>query len=506
MSSCDEENGDVRPIDLGIPAYTHDSENEIGCNSQATSNLTERSSLVDQKSKFISTDVDDVNDNSFVLIESEMEKPKSCVEGISNETEADIATETVVAKEILSENETNITDEASLENVALGGDSGSETEEAVQEDDTLVLSDKENCASETTRYYDADESCLSATFDESTIERNELKEEDKADTVKISDEADVEVTPEKDAGCLRDAPSEQTDNVQVGEGEKVGREASSAESGGGLVDASDDAAQQDVSANQQEFRGNSIVSESRMLTAVTEETEEELLELDGKHSADICANKSHSLEELKALKWSEERMHRSAEQVCYPREVVLRRGILKKDRPLSDNLENIKMIARESQVCRLRRQSESDDSASSLDKRKSKSLDMLLVDDENRKSPSLTSSQLSLSDIHGSVESMDRSEASNMLLYRTKSIGSGSFGHRASLNDITFTVRDDIGEPPPMMKKIRSRFSFKRKSKSTTALDKKGIAPKDDGELRFLCFLRVPVFSLNVTTPPDSYA
>merc|ERR1712141_319779 len=78
------------------------------------------------------------------------------------------------------------------------------------------------------------------------------------------------------------------------------------------------------------------------------------------------------------------------------------------------------------------------------------------------------------------IESMDLLESSNSQLYIGKSTESGPFGHRASLNDITFTVRDDGDEAPPMMKKIRSRFSFKRKSKSTTALDKKGVTSKDD--------------------------
>merc|ERR1712141_688468 len=78
------------------------------------------------------------------------------------------------------------------------------------------------------------------------------------------------------------------------------------------------------------------------------------------------------------------------------------------------------------------------------------------------------------------IESMDLLESSNSQLYIGKSTESGPLGHRASLNDITFTVRDDGDEAPPMMKKIRSRFSFKRKSKSTTALDKKGVTSKDD--------------------------
>ena len=293
----------------------------------------------------------------------------------------------------------------------------------------------------------------------------------------------------KEAGDVVDTPGE----IKTNE-EKFAREAERSQVTEDVISPIETC--QDEDFHQQEFMrsASNVSSESRMLTAVTEETEEELLELDRKGDTDHHAQKSHSLEELKELRMREERMHHSAEQMYMPREVVtLRKGILKKDRPLSDNYENIKMIARENQLNRLGKQSDSDDSSSGLDKRKSKSLDMLLVDEENRKSPSLTSSQLSLSDVQGSADSLqsiERLERGAMPLYRTKSAGSASLGnrssvsdHRSSMSDICLLVRDDFEEPIPMIKKKRTRFSFKRKSKSTTSLDKKGVTPSEEGRI-----------------------
>ena len=312
-----------------------------------------------------------------------------------------------------------------------------------------------------------------------------------------------EAVNEKEAGDVVDAPGEIKRNE-----EKFAREAERSQVTEDVISPVETS--QDEDFHQQEFMrsASNVSSESRMLTAVTEETEEELLELDRKGDTDHHAQKSHSLEELKELRMREERMHHSAEQMYMPREVVtLRKGILKKDRPLSDNYENIKMIARENQLNRLGKQSDSDDSSSGLDKRKSKSLDMLLVDEENRKSPSLTSSQLSLSDVQGSADSLqsiERLERGGMPLYRTKSAGSASLGnrssvsdHRSSMSDICLLVRDDFEEPVPMIKKKRSRFSFKRKSKSTTALDKKGVTPSEEG--RFIMVLFCPLYAADKT-------
>ena len=438
MSSCNEENGEIKHADSDAGDID---ETEAAINIDDTLSVQESEAAAR----------DDEEENNFVVIENEVdEKP-----------DGDIVNEV--------------------------GDTENEAEKIGGTDDTYVMSDKENSATDATRHYDADDSCLSGTLDESTIEGNDGNKEgldDGADVVDGTENGTV--TIEKVEESVVDACNVESSNTEMEDHEEGKRHESkeSIDIDSEENDAGSVASLQESSNNfeQQEFRSNSLVSETRMLTAVTEETEEELLELDKKSPVDLYANKSHSLEELKAFKWSEERMHHSAEQVYTPKDVVLRKGILKKDRPLSDNYENIKMIARESQINRLGKTSDSDDSATSLDKRKSKSLDMLVVDDENRKSPSLTSSQLSLSDIHGSVESMDQLETSNNQLYRTKSAGSGSFGYRASLTDITFSVRDDIDEPQQMFKKIKSRFSFKRKSKSTTALDKKGVELKDDGE------------------------
>lgn len=417
--------------------------------------------------------------NGFEVIDSQTEEDKEIrPEATHHETNG--TSDFVVENEEDMKQENN--DEAYGENEACTTGTESDAERSRGMDDTFLTSDKENTASDIGRHYDADDSCLSGTLDESTVECSEIKKEEsesneyEVPTQKYEETEDVE-------GNSGNAPGEDESIIRgARDGDVVG-EVDGTKCDGEEIVTSIVASQQESGSNfdQQEFRANSLVSETRMLTAVTEETEEELLELDGKFSADIHMNKSHSMEELKAMKMIEERMHRSAELVYAPKDVVLRKGILKKDRPLSDNYENIKMVARESRINRLCRQSESDDSATSLDKRKSRSLDLLLVDDENRKSPSLTSSQLSLSDIHGSIESIDRLEPSNMQLYRSKSDGSRSLDHRASLNDIASVDRDDFNDPPPMIKKKRSRFSFKRKSKSTTALDKKGDVIKDAG-------------------------
>eukprot|EP00794_Sanderia_malayensis_P010012 gene10012-11035_t len=236
----------------------------------------------------------------------------------------------------------------------------------------------------------------------------------------------------------------------------------------------------------------SIVQEVRSLAAVTEETEEELLELDGKADGVLKFNKSHSLDEVRER---EHRMHRSAEQVyVIPREVAnLRRGILKKERPLSDNYENIKKIEREYGLNRLGLNSKlsgSDESLTSSSMRKSKSLDALSMDEEeNPKSASFTSSQMSM---HGSTESLpsiDVMDEGGKLLYRSHSLGKapdGSGRQGASLNDICTSVKDerDVMASTKLTKKKRSRFSFRRKSKSTTALDTREPAISDEERRR----------------------
>ena len=365
--------------------------------------------------------------------------------------------------------------------------SGSEAEKKEGLDKAIIMRSEKDNVSDTNRHYDADDSCLSGTLDESAVGSGDVDlvdGEGNVESPKMENSSKAPPSVEQNEAGMEESGAVQRTEIKEND----------SEDNASCVVVS----QQESLNNFEEFRSNNLVSETRMLTAVTEETEEELLELDGKCPADnLYANRSHSLEELNARKWSEERMHHSAEQVYVGKEAVLRKGILKKDRPLSDNYENIKMIAKDSQINRLSKQEAIDEDSPGLDKRKSKSLDALLVDDVNRKSPSLTSSQLSLSDIHGSIESMDLLESSNSQLCIAKSTESGPFGHRASLNDITFTVRDDGDEPPPMMKKRRSRFSFKRKSKSTTALDKKGVTSKDDGKITLIILPRFPDCKIN---------
>ena len=354
--------------------------------------------------------------------------------------------------------------------------------------------ESEKCVESTSLQDDVGDSSLSDVADTSMIDRSVCSTEGENSVLVAGEEStDDQENSVLNVGSPEDVPSikvaDSSIAVSQNQAEAMVGEYADANVVNEDVAVAAQAAQEEATQNfdQQDFvgrSGNNMMSEMRMLTAVTEETEEELLELDVKETLDPSTQKSHSMEELKALRRNEERLHRSAEHVNLPR-VVLRKGILKKDRPLSDNYENIKMIARDSQFNRLGKMSDSDDSVTGLDKRKSKSLDTILIDEENGKSPSLTSSQLSLSDIHGSVESlqsMDRLEPQGLPLYRTKSTGSSSRDHRASLNDITFTVQGDLDEPAPMLKKKRSRFSFKRKSKSTTSLDKKGIGSQDDGK------------------------
>ena len=354
--------------------------------------------------------------------------------------------------------------------------------------------ESEKCVESTSLQDDVGDSSLSDVADTSMIDRSVCSTEGENSVLVAGEEStDDQENSVLNVGSPEDVPSVKVADssiaVSQNQAEAMVGEYADANVVNEDVAVAAQAAQEEATQNfdQQDFvgrSGNNMMSEMRMLTAVTEETEEELLELDVKETLDPSTQKSHSMEELKALRRNEERLHRSAEHVNLPR-VVLRKGILKKDRPLSDNYENIKMIARDSQFNRLGKMSDSDDSVTGLDKRKSKSLDTILIDEENGKSPSLTSSQLSLSDIHGSVESlqsMDRLEPQGLPLYRTKSTGPSSRDHRASLNDITFTVQGDLDEPVPMLKKKRSRFSFKRKSKSTTSLDKKGIGSQDDGK------------------------
>ena len=392
---------------------------------------------------------DGTHESTFVVIESVTD------EGPAPDNAKDTVDNVIVIDAEVDDDVNQAAVDAGLDNVA------------------SVSTGEDSSFPDTLTHSDADESCVKGTVEEcSDVDMGGLGAD-----INLADES-LNDTPKVDVA---------SNSEEVGE---TGTEEHDGVKGNEIAEIQDasacaDSLQQESIDNFEEFRSNSLVSEARMLTAVTEETEEELLELDGKAPADLFVNKSHSLEELKTIRWSDERMHHSAEQVNIVKGVSLRKGILKKDRPLSDNYENMKMIARDSQTSRFVKQPEFDNGSPGLDKRKSKSLDLLLVDDDDRKSPSLTSSQLSLSDIHGSIESMDLVEAPSNQLYVAKNSGSGSLGHRASLNDIALTVRDDIDEPPPMMKKIRSRFSFKRKSKSTTALDKKGVTPKDDGMALF---------------------
>ena len=427
-----------------------------------------------------SDDAETTDDETEVVDEAEATSAEvvPSLEECGNENEA-------MSCDAESESMVNDRQEADSSNEACN--SGGEAEKKGGLGEAIyVTSDIENNVSDANRHYDADDSCLSGTLDESAVDCGDINAGGSIDDVNLVDGERNMDSPKMEDSSKVPPSKEQNEAGMEENGAVLSTEI--------MENNSEDNAscvavpQQESLNNFEEFRSNSLVSETRMLAAVTEETEEELLELDGKCPADLYANRSHSLEELKARKWSEERMHHSAEQVYMSNEAVLRKGILKKDRPLSDNYENIKMIAKDSQINRLSKQEAIDEDSPVLDKRKSKSLDALLVDDVNRKSPSLTSSQLSLSDVHGSIESMDLLESSNSQLYIGKSTESGPFGHRASLNDITFTVRDDGDEAPPMMKKIRSRFSFKRKSKSTTALDKKGVTSKDDGKIKLISF------------------
>ncbi|XP_065060171.1 rho guanine nucleotide exchange factor 18-like isoform X2 [Rhopilema esculentum] len=462
LTSCGEENVESR-----LPGLT----NEL--NEEAGDNLGEEDSHGKIKCDFVQAESQDFEEGEIeteksLLHESErnssIESGSSLDEAPGNEDANNDSSKTFAHNEPFTTDNLKTESERFVESTSLGDNVGDSSLSDVA-DGSMI--DRSVCSTE-------EENSVLVAEEESTDdqENSELNVESPEDipSIKVADSsiAVSQNQAEAMAGEYADA------NV-VHEDLAVATQA-----------AQDEATQ---SFDQQDFvgrSGNNMMSEMRMLTAVTEETEEELLELDVKETLDPNTQKSHSMEELKALRRNEERLHRSAEHVNLPR-VVLRKGILKKDRPLSDNYENIKMVARESQFNRLGKMSDSDDSVNGLDKRKSKSLDAILIDEENGKSPSLTSSQLSLSDIHGSVESlrsMDRLEPQGLPLYRTKSIGSSSRDHRASLNDITFSVQGDLDEPAPMLKKKRSRFSFKRKSKSTTSLDKKGIGSQDDERRR----------------------
>jgi len=444
LAPCDEEDGEFKQEDSDATetvSNKEESENDAQAAGNDVSSSVEECDVEDDAISF-----DGTHESTFVVIES-MSDESSAPENVKDTVDVVVVSDADVD---------GVVNEAAKD-VGLDNINSMSAEEDSSFQDTLTHSD-------------ADESCIKRTVEGCND----------ADMVGLGADADVDLAD----GSFNDTPKVDVASNSE-EVKETGTEEYDGVKGDEIAENQDtsacaDAPQQESINNFEELRSNSLVSEARMLTAVTEETEEELLELDGKTPADLFVNKSHSLEELKTIRWSDERMHHSAEQVNVVKGVSLRKGILKKDRPLSDNYENIKMIARDSQTSRFVKQPEFDNGSPGLDKRKSKSLDLLVVDDDDRKSPSLTSSQLSLSDIHGSIESMDLIEAPSNQLYATKNSSSGSLGHRSSLNDIALTVRDDSDEPPPMMKKIRSRFSFKRKSKSTTALDKKGVTPKDD--------------------------
>ena len=255
---------------------------------------------------------------------------------------------------------------------------------------------------------------------------------------------------------------------------------------------------------------SSIQNDYRKLASVTEETEEELQRAEqddhlGKRNkenkvsteAEDGKTKDKSSERLKSQELS-----RSDESVPSGGNVVrLRPARIKKERPLSDNFDNLKRIEQEGFMANnLQLQASVQESSSdpaNLDKRKSKSLDTLLVEVLRRES-SRTSSQNSLSETHGSSESLSMSADEldgQTQIFRTRSLGSATLEmqrraqSQLSLNDVNVSLSTEDVRPETYKKK-KYRFNFK-KAKSTTALEMKEMKQKEmEGKFFVLfCFV-----------------